>query len=79
MRFLKKVLAWIYLFSYINERTAWGRSSAGRALDWQSRGQGFDPPLSPPKNAQEPEVRFRLFFIAIDLCSTLYFFAVDLI
>ena len=23
---------------------AWGRSSAGRALDWQSRGQGFDPP-----------------------------------
>ena len=21
-----------------------GRSSAGRALDWQSRGQGFDPP-----------------------------------
>ena len=23
---------------------AWGRSSAGRALDWQSRGQGFDSP-----------------------------------
>lgn len=22
----------------------WGHSSAGRALDWQSRGQGFDPP-----------------------------------
>ena len=23
---------------------AWGRSSAGRALEWHSRGQGFDPP-----------------------------------
>ncbi len=22
----------------------WGHSSAGRARDWQSRGQGFDPP-----------------------------------
>lgn len=22
----------------------WGRSSVGRALDWQSRGQEFDPP-----------------------------------
>ena len=25
------------------ERTVWGYSSAGRALDWQSRGQRFDP------------------------------------
>ena len=25
-----------------------GRSSAGRALDWQSRGQGFDPPRLHP-------------------------------
>jgi hypothetical protein len=25
------------------EHTAWGYSSAGRALDWQSRGQRFDP------------------------------------
>jgi hypothetical protein len=24
-------------------KTAWGYSSAGRALDWQSRGQRFDP------------------------------------
>ena len=22
----------------------WGRSSAGRALAWHARGQGFDPP-----------------------------------
>ena len=22
---------------------SWGRSSAGRAFDWQSRGHGFDP------------------------------------
>jgi hypothetical protein len=22
----------------------WGCSSPGRALDWQSRGKGFDPP-----------------------------------
>ena len=28
---------------------AWGRSSAGRALDWQSRGQGFDPPRLHPR------------------------------
>ena len=31
-------------FSYSYFRTDWGRSSAGRALDWQSRGQGFDSP-----------------------------------
>ena len=23
---------------------SWGHSSAGRALRWQRRGQGFDPP-----------------------------------
>ena len=27
----------------MKNKTAWGYSSAGRALDWQSRGQRFDP------------------------------------
>ena len=28
----------------VQNKMAWGYSSAGRALDWQSRGQEFDPP-----------------------------------
>jgi hypothetical protein len=27
-----------------NFPTEWGRSSVGRAREWHSRGQGFDPP-----------------------------------
>ena len=30
----------------------WGYSSAGRALDWQSRGQEFDPPYLHQKPAK---------------------------
>ena len=26
----------------------WGHSSVGRALEWHSRGQGFELPLAPP-------------------------------
>ncbi len=59
----QKVLAWIYLFSYINERTAWGRSSAGRALDWQSRGQGFDPPRLHPRMLKSRKYSSGSFFI----------------
>ena len=29
---------------YYNAHVVWGCSSSGRALDWQSRGKGFDPP-----------------------------------
>ena len=47
--FFKFVLALGLGFPYIIPRTAWGRSSAGRALDWQSRGQGFDPPRLHPR------------------------------
>ena len=39
----KKVLAPKKIFPY-STTSSRGRSSAGRALDWQSRGQGFDPP-----------------------------------
>ena len=41
---LQLALAKVERLPYIIPRTTWGRSSAGRALDWQSRGQGFDPP-----------------------------------
>ncbi len=56
----KKVLASIRTFPYIISRTAWGRSSAGRALDWQSRGQGFDPPRLHPSETAASGFR-RLF------------------
>ena len=39
----KKLLAQPRIFPY-STTSSRGRSSAGRALDWQSRGQGFDPP-----------------------------------
>ena len=39
----KKVLASPKIFPY-STTSSRGRSSDGRALDWQSRGQGFDPP-----------------------------------
>ena len=29
---------------FLSPRHSWGRSSVGRALEWHSRGQGFDPP-----------------------------------
>ena len=28
----------------LDKLAVWGHSSAGRALRWQRRGQGFDPP-----------------------------------
>ena len=61
----KKVLAIGLRFPYIISRTAWGRSSAGRALDWQSRGQGFDPPRlhpsePPPSDYSEGVLLFGL-------------------
>lgn len=34
----------------VNRPTSWGCSSAGRALDWQSRGQGFKSPQLHQKN-----------------------------
>ena len=39
----KKLLAQLRIFPY-SISSSRGRSSAGRALDWQSRGQGFDSP-----------------------------------
>ena len=41
---------------YCSERentTGWGYSSAGRALDWQSRGQRFDPAYLHQKDHNE--------------------------
>ena len=33
-----------YVYNTMRQRCIiWGRSSAGRAFDWQSRGHGFDP------------------------------------
>ena len=37
----------------------WGCSSAGRALEWHSRGQGFDPPQLHQGSTKEPAL-FRL-------------------
>ncbi len=31
------------LYDEVNLEHKWGYSSAGRALDWQSRGRRFDP------------------------------------
>ena len=42
---------------------AWGRSSAGRALDWQSRGQGFDPPRLHPRIFKNQKFASGSFFI----------------
>ena len=42
-KFQQKPLASPKIFPY-NISSSRGRSSAGRALDWQSRGQGFDSP-----------------------------------
>ena len=42
-KFQQKPLASPQTFPY-SISSSRGRSSAGRALDWQSRGQGFDPP-----------------------------------
>ena len=39
----KKLLEQLRIFPY-SISSSRGRSSAGRALDWQSRGQGFDSP-----------------------------------
>ncbi len=41
----------------------WGYSSAGRVLDWQSRGHGFEPRyLHHQKTASEANFRSGLFF-----------------
>lgn len=53
--FFKFSLAFGRRFPYSISRTAWGRSSAGRALDWQSRGQGFDPPRLHPSEQPPSE------------------------
>ena len=53
--FFKFSLAIDPMFPYSISRTAWGRSSAGRALDWQSRGQGFDPPRLHPSEQPPSE------------------------
>ena len=53
--FFKLLLAIDPMFPYSISRTAWGRSSAGRALDWQSRGQGFDPPRLHPSEQPPSE------------------------
>ena len=42
---------------------AWGRSSAGRALDWQSRGQGFDPPRLHPRIFKNQKFASGSFYI----------------
>ena len=33
----------LYAIAYLVDSTAWGYSSAGRALAWHARGQRFDP------------------------------------
>ena len=35
---------------YCTAKTIWGCSSVGRALEWHSRGQGFDSPHLHQKN-----------------------------
>ena len=36
----------------------WGISAAGSAFDWQSRGQGFDPPMLHQKKKADDESVF---------------------
>lgn len=48
-----------------------GISSAGRALEWHSRGQGFDPPILHLKKKVELGNRVRLFYV---ICFTDVFF-----
>ena len=44
-----------------NNRVVWGRSSLGRALEWHSRGKGFDPPHLHHRSLGKPLV-FQGFF-----------------
>ena len=44
-----------------NELNIWGYSSAGRALEWHSRGQRFDPAYLHQAKSLETQ-RFRGFF-----------------
>ena len=41
-----------------------GISSAGRALEWHSRGQGFDPPILHQKNRIGIRIPMRFFIVA---------------
>ena len=50
---------------------AWGRSSAGRALDWQSRGQGFDPPRLHPRIFKNQKFASGFFIRAISRSNCL--------
>ena len=55
----------VFLMTFAYCLIFWGRSSVGRTLDWQSRGQGFDSPrlhffsmaigkVAPPKAGSAP-------------------------
>ena len=62
----------IYEKLFYNHCITRGRSSAGRALEWHSRGHGFDPHRLHQKNvvAKKP---LRFFIVEIDSvkCKTL--------
>ena len=51
---------------------AWGRSSAGRALDWQSRGQGFDPPRLHPRIFKNQKFASGSFLFEQSVGQTVY-------
>ena len=44
-----------------NNKSTWGYSSAGRALEWHSRGQRFDPAYLHQKDLKSKDFRSFLF------------------
>ncbi len=52
----------LFPFVLLYQSTNWGHSSAGRAFDWQSRGQEFDPPCL-HQNPNTAEMRCLLFLV----------------
>ena len=56
--FLKKLLTRIVLADILTIVPVRGYSSAGRALDWQSRGQRFDPAYLHQKRGHPLDVLF---------------------
>ena len=80
--FLKFMLDIFRYLWYYNIRSArdkrgrqvnpWGYSSAGRALEWHSRGQRFDPAYLHQKR---PEiVRFQAFFLCLRANKSVHYF-----
>ena len=58
--FLKKLLTRIVLADILTIVPVRGYSSAGRALDWQSRGQRFDPAYL---HQNKKDTDFGVFFV----------------